>query len=368
MTGRTGTVAAERAIVTVRWRTGRLSLHCTDRVTGVSTRLSGPDVEVAPDARYRVTLAAGIGACGWLGTPGAWPAMWRLEGGGTGIQPVPLPPGISPDASTFHFHPGGRVTVVSDGRVFQRGPELHWQVLEIPDDMVVGDVSVDGQGRLWAVGTERQREGMRRRLPVVYYQAGPGAPFVERPLQFGPLRGYLTRHLGGLESIDSVDVSSPPFILMADSAHFAERPAAYILVLKSQDRDSLYTLPAQRVCRVLRPGPDEAWVLGTAGDMLQLGSAGRVATLRHGRSLRAALEAACPQYPGQSVLVVRGASLDAHTLYVVAGLHTTQAGRLVWRVCALCTSRDSGSSWDVLEATLPDCGDEEMLDVAVLGV
>jgi hypothetical protein len=319
---------------------------------------------VAADQRYSLRLSSDHAGRLYLRAVQDRQPFWISVDKGIDFGPIPPIPGEHPSISAYSckVHPSaGVVSALEHGLLWMHTVTTsHWQPRELPSDIHVRDVSLDGQGGLWCTGSVDSR-----RIPgeeteaAVRYQARPGAGFQPRSPRLRPIDAVRVIGAGGLAEFRTIDAESEPVVATSISSRLLDDSASFAFIF-TPNRTYVRRLKGEMICCIDRSLIDTVRVFTHQGNIWENRGTGWKR-----RSIVPAIVKSL-MIPKRQILV-RG--LDAWGEKIAAAVEVAQPG--VGDIAqdpeftATCLSTDGGVSFTVPHRlTFKNGG--EIQDVALL--
>lgn len=211
---------------------------------------------VAADQRYSLRLSSDQTGRLFLRAVQDRQPFWISLDKGMNFEPIPPIPGEHSPISAYRckVHPtAGVVSALEHGLLWMHTVTTrHWQPRELPSDIHVRDISLDGQGGLWCAGSVDSR-----RIPgeeteaAVRYQATPAAAFQPRSPRLRPIDAVRVISEGGLAELRTIDAESEPVVATSVSSRLLDDSSSFVFIF-APNRTYVRRLKGEMVCLIDR--------------------------------------------------------------------------------------------------------------------
>ncbi len=265
---------------------------------------------------------------------------------GINFESVPPIPGEGAPISAFHckVHPAlGVITVLETALLWiYNVTTRQWQPRELPSDIHVYDVSLDGQGGLWCAGSVDSRRIPGEETEVaVRYQTVRRASFQSRSPRLEPIAAARVIDEGGLAELRTIDAESEPIVATSICSRLLDDSSSFVYIFYP-NRTYVRRLKGELICHIDRPRRGTVRIFTYQGSVWQDSGTG---LKRY--SIVAAIEKAL--ITRNRCILIRG--LDTRGEKIVAAVEVTppDADDIAQepQFTAVCMSADGGRSFEV---------------------
>lgn len=300
----------------------------------------------APDKRYGPRLSSDNAGLLYLRTMDDRQPFLVSFDSGSNFEPVPPIPAKHAAISAYDY----KVHPVS-GVISALGRDLlwvyimtssQWQPREVPSDIHVRDVSLDGQQGLWCAGSVDSR-----RIPgeeteaAVRYQPTPGAVFEPRSPHLSPLDAIKVIKDGGLAELRTIDAESQPVVATSICSWLLDDSSSFIFSFVPK-RTYVKRLKGEMICRIDHSRLSALRVFTHQGSVWQ--SSGNV--WKQSSIVAPILKSLV--ISGRKILI-RGLDVRRERIVAAVEVSPSGAGDIAQdpEFSAVCTSMDEGKSFKV---------------------
>ncbi len=286
--------------------------------------------------------------------------FWISEDKGRTFKPLDCIPGDGSPIPGYRckLHRGfGIVTALENNTLWVWGPSDRWKSRQLPQEMIVRDVSFDCEGGLWCAGSV-----ISQRIPgedteaAVRYQAKEGSVFQSRSPRLDLQSALKVITKGGLTELRTIDAEGHLPVATSICSWFLEDESSFVYVF-DHGRTYVTKLKTETVRYIDRPKPGIIRAFGCFGGIWQ-GMAARMKQQSITNSICEVLNE-----PKREILI-RGmdAAGDKIAVAVEVGLSSISGFAQEPEFTAVCVSLDGGKSFELLHH-FASGDDAEALDV-----
>jgi hypothetical protein len=290
--------------------------------------------------------------------------LWMSADKGTTFKPLPpLPVGHTPiSAYNYKLHP-------ASGIISALGHDLvwiydavggKWRSRELPSDIHVKDISLDGQLGFWFAGSvDSRRIPGEKTEAAMRYQPAPGAAFQPRSPHLSYVDAVKVIKDGGLTELRTVEAEAEPVVATSLCSWLLEDSSSFIFTFDSK-RTFVNRLKAELISQIDRSS-NSPRIFTYQGSVWERSGS----RWERQRSLVAPIERSL-KVSGRKILI-RG--LDVRQENVAAAVEVSPPGAADVaqdpEMTAVCLSTDNGRSFEVRRQEMSNSG-AEIQDAALL--
>jgi hypothetical protein len=231
-------------------------------------------VAIAPGDRYGQQLSSDHAGLLYLRTINDWQPLWVSLDKGNNFEPVsPIPAEYAPiSAYNYKVHPAsGVISALGCDLVWiYTATTNQWRPRELPADVHVRDISLDGRQGLWCAGSvDSGRISAEETEAAVRYQPAPGTAFQSRSLRLSPLDAVRAIKEGGMTELRTVDAESEPVVATSLCSWLLDDSSSFIFTFAPK-RTYVRRLKDEMICHIDRSQLSTLRVFTHQGTVWQL--------------------------------------------------------------------------------------------------